>query len=42
MFDEIFEELVNSNKWLDNTYTNSKYYREYLDNVSSDLKKSLL
>jgi hypothetical protein len=35
---EIIQELLNTNKWLDKDYKNSKYYREYLDKVNNDLK----
>lgn len=37
--DEIIEELANTNKWLDDDYKNSNYYREYLDKVNKDLKE---
>jgi len=38
LFDEIVNELSETNKWLDSTYKNSKYYRDYIDKVCSDLK----
>jgi hypothetical protein len=36
--EEIIKELENSNKFLDNNFKNSNYYREYLDKLCEDLK----
>lgn len=38
--DEIIDELVNTNKWLNDDYKNSNYYREYLDKICNDLKSA--
>ena len=35
---EIIQELTEVDRWLDDTYKNSNYYREYLDKVNLDLK----
>ena len=36
---EIIEELTRTERFLDDAYKNSNYYREYLDKVLNDLKE---
>tara|TARA_R110000782_G_scaffold112800_1_gene202774 strand:+ start:454 stop:666 length:213 start_codon:yes stop_codon:yes gene_type:complete len=36
--EEILEELINTNKWLDEEYRYSKYYKEYLDKIINELR----
>jgi hypothetical protein len=36
---EIIAELIHSDRWLDNDYKNSNYYREYIDKLCKDLKE---
>lgn len=35
---KIIDELTSVDKWLDDDYKKSNYYREYLDKVNEDLK----
>ena len=38
---EIIEELKNADRYLDDTYKNSNYYKEYLQQVFIDLTNNL-
>ena len=38
MINEILKELINTNKWLDGEYKDSKYYKEYLDKIINELR----
>ena len=38
--DEIIKELSDTSKWLQDYEKDSKWYREYLDKVCTDLKEA--
>ncbi len=38
---EIIQEVVEVDRWTDDNFKNSNYYREYLDQVNKDLKDLL-
>lgn len=40
--DELVEELNNNNKWLDDEYKNSNYYKEYITKLCQDLKNTIV